>query len=147
VSHSQFLSQVLKMVYRIQATVSGCLRQLLLKMFAFCESGTVDEDFYMVDDSEIHWGAFDDQFDRVTKYVNFLTPIKTEYRRLLKLIHELYKCCGSSCTLQSEEIDNDSSSFEFDCDVDYIDIFYLSHEIYVLLNCFDEVQSISFSDL
>ena len=135
------------MFFAIKAIVSGRINRLLCQMIAYCECGTVEEDFYFIDDANIHWAEGDDQFDVVSKYVNFLTGKKTEYRKLLRLVYDLFKCCGSTCILRTVEIDTDCSSVEFICDQDSDDLYNIPCEIYCQLICFDEVQSISFSEL
>ena len=134
-------------MFYMKATVSGRVRQLLTKMLAFCDCGKVDNEFYITYDDEIFWGEGDDHFDGVTKYVNYLTGNKSEHRKLLRLVYDLHNCCGSTCILRINEVDNNCSSILFICDQDSDELYDIAYDIYLQLICCDEVQSIVFKDL
>ena len=86
------------------------MKEVLSKMILYCQDGTVDENFNMCDDDDILWCYGDDETDQVTRYINFITGRENEYRKLLRLMYDLYQSCGSN-SFKLDEIDNTTGKF------------------------------------
>jgi hypothetical protein len=133
------------MVYTIKADVCGRVKILITQMINYCKYESMEEDYYTDDDDDILWDDGDDHFDTVTKYVNFITEYRIEYRKLLRLVYEFSKSSGSMNIIEC--MDTEFSSIEFIGDQHSDDLFDIVIQFLRELDSFDEVINIEFSKM